>query len=385
MSFVRPSTYSQPKYATETMNIGAIEARLQASGFTGRILYPADLQLHDATLQYDQFVARDILAYKRHFGSDLNIDYVFIDSDFSNALCTCINGRYVIVVSISLVDMLWQLSSLMFSLQNIDDIFDTDLLNAFNRSLIVDGMPKLAHETDSSFVTDRRKVLAVYTTRLSLIFLIGHEMAHIMNGHLAVDPKRLNAISENLVDVRDPNNILRAMENDADLFAIYQLVGLVTEHQTSIFYTDIIADIETDPTKRLKCAILSVFMCLNLFDCLNPTSFETATTHPSHYDRASFAERFIEVCLDIMLRQKRSLAEIQSGDLTALVVFARISTLRIAVRDLDFATISLSLKSGKVSSENNERLIAWRALGTMLQRVHLCDPDVSDKIRSVYS
>lgn len=250
---------------------------------------------------------------------------------------------------------------------------------------MADGLPEPSSETDSPIQIERRKRLAVYNTRLALIFLVGHEMAHITNGHLSLDPKNIDAIIEICIDVRDPKNILRAMENDADLFAIYQTFGLATEAQKSIFDSNIICDIETDPTKRLKCAMLAILVCLNLFDCFNPRNITSATPHPSYYDRVWFAQCFMDACLAVMLTEKKSAAKIDSDDLSALAVFVRVAALRITGRSLDFETVWQSLVTGELSAEHDERVSAWRTLGAELERHQHCDPAIAAKIRSVYS
>jgi hypothetical protein len=378
------TTYSEAEYATNTTRIGAIESRLTKVGFTGRIIYPVDFDNYEAIKQYHGFVARDIIAYKRHFKCDPQIDYLFIDSDTANALCTCIDGRYLIVISVILIDTLWSFTLLIIAIGKCDNIFDHESLCQHIVHLNAGGGIAGDYSTKSQDDNIKLQQLAVFITRLSMIFVICHEMAHIINGHLALDKDNIDSILESSENVRDPNNILRSMENDADLFSIYQLIGLVTEQQSSMFENGMITDIETDSTRRIKCAIVGIFVCLNLFDCFRPTNIETATTHPSHYDRTFFAESFVSACLSAMLIQKCSTAEISRNDLFALMFFVRSATKRIGKRALDFETLEESIEKGAFSAETQQRYSAWRALGVALQSHQMCDPVLAKKIRNIY-
>lgn len=135
----------------------------------------------------------------------------YIDSDEPNALAFCWGGYSFIGVTIPLLDRLWDSASRVAGSRQITALFELRLSG------------------DQATLMNVEQRIAVAVFRLQLMFIVLHEWAHVVHGHVrsADDSGFASEVSA----CWDGNVERQAREADADGYAAYHMLATVIDGQ----------------------------------------------------------------------------------------------------------------------------------------------------------
>jgi hypothetical protein len=237
--------------------------RLVGTIFPVSLLDDLQVMLNTALLHEN----KDIPGHVDH--DPFHFDY--LDSDEPNAVAFCTEGYSFIGITMPLVEQLWRAGTRLSVSRELQSLLRMQLT---------------ADQVAAMTASQRLEVLAF---RLQLFFVVLHEFAHVVHGH--VQRGQESAFSNEILIRGDGNIEQQARESDADGYAIYFLLANVFDGSQERAHLLGIAGQEHASQAAQDESLLSAFiMAAAAFMFIQPPQTLTEQdvrkrTHPLHAAR----------------------------------------------------------------------------------------------------
>lgn len=235
---------------------------LYKSSIVGRLIPVSDFTEDYISGQYANCIDTALSIFLKEHDINKNIKFVVVESGIVNALAGSCEDFDIIVITIWTLAEIGRLSIKFSQLSHFNDLIDgrnlSNITHVDRNISRMQALEKFFSIPALGGITARS--WALYN--ISFIFIVFHELGHIVNGHIRLKNNKKGMIAEDITE-KDKDKILtiRTLEYDADAFAIQKTIIFICQFP-DFFPENPISLLLTSPSMAIKFISSSIYLSL---------------------------------------------------------------------------------------------------------------------------